>query len=90
MEEKRKQVIAQCRVVAHLASVLSTIHQEHAAIVLDNIKSEDIIDSIGKRTARMMEDLGEWVDSMDAVEPTDEWMNRIFLKARDMYPVEVE
>lgn len=90
MEEKRKQVIDQCRVVAHLANVLSTIHQQYAAIVVDNIKSEDLIDDIGRRTARMMEEFGEWINSMDAVEPKDEWVNRVFLKARDMYPVEVE
>lgn len=75
--EKRKQVADQCKVVAHLATVLAKVHLDYEELIQHG-SMESILDTIGKRTARFMEDLGDALNGMDACTEEDDWTQPIF------------
>ena len=84
--ERREQVRLQCRAVAHLAKVLSSVFADYermfAAGALDGL-----IDHVGDRSAGIMETLGDILNDMDAVgEPEDAWISPVFEKAHQMWP----
>lgn len=86
-EEKRKQVADQCKVVAHLATVLTEINSTNEAMIREGSLAR-ILDIIGRRTAYQMEQLGDMLNAMDAAEEEDEWMDPIFEKAHQLWPQE--
>ena len=87
LDEKRKQVSDQCRVVEHLATALAQINSYYAKMFgPDNPGADEILDQVGNRTARHMELLGNILSGMDAVEEEDRWTDSIFHKAHEMYP----
>jgi hypothetical protein len=84
-EEKRKQVANQCRVVAHLATVLAGVRADYVKII-ESGHMDRLLDQIGDETARQMEDLGDIINGMDAVDEEDEWENPIFKEAQQLWP----
>jgi hypothetical protein len=77
--EKRSQVIDQCKVVAHLADVLAKVHRDYEMLFVDG-KFDNLIDQVGRRTAGIMDDLGDILNGMDAVSADDDWTYPIFEK----------
>ncbi len=87
-EETMKQIVDQCKVVAHLARALATVHDDYATIFASGDKGpQDIADSVGRRTARIMETLGDILNGMDAVSDGDEWTSPIFREANRLWLV---
>lgn len=89
LSDKKKQVAAQCRVVAHLASVLADVHKDYKKIVEAEI-DDGFIDRVGKRTASYMDQLGDMLNAMDIVSDGDAWTNPIFEAAHKLWPREEE
>jgi TRAP-type uncharacterized transport system substrate-binding protein len=84
--ELMKQISDQCRVVAHMARALAEIHDDYATIFVSGDKGpEDIADLVGKRTASLMETLGDILNGMDAVTEEDEWTHPIFREANRLW-----
>lgn len=84
-EEKRKQVAAQCRAVAHMAKALAQVHSDKAIIIDHGPYSP--IDFVGKQTAHLMEVLGDTLNGMDAIDPDeDDWMTPVFREAQRLWP----
>lgn len=83
-KEQSEQVLAQCRVVAHLATVLAGIHSDY--VKLQEAGAPMATDVVGERTAAFMELLGEMVNSMDASTDEDEWTASVFEEARRLWP----
>lgn len=71
LTDKQNQVIAQCKAVAHLASALAKIHNESADIYAQ-LDEPPTLDIVGERTAFFMEQLGDWLNEMDAVSEEDD------------------
>lgn len=87
-DEKRKQVIDQCRVVHHMATVLAKMyHPSHLPSYYSGDAGSTLLDLAGLRTASMMESLGNILNGIDAVEDDDEWIDPIFDRAREMFPL---
>jgi hypothetical protein len=88
IERKRQQVADQCRVVAHLCAALAQVCREQEAVYRGG-HADQILDIVGERTARQMELLGNELNNMDAVDDAeDAWMDPIFDRAHEMFPVE--
>lgn len=85
-EDIRSQVIAQCKVVSHLATALAGLYGDYA-VLMESTGSTDILDQVGGRTASIMEALGNMLNGVDAVDVTDEWVNPIFAEAQRLWPV---
>lgn len=86
---KAQQVAQQCKVVEELAHVIADIHHNyHRAFSKHPESVEAIVDIVGKRSARLMEAFGNILNGMDAAEEQHEWMDPIFRKAQEMFPVE--
>jgi hypothetical protein len=83
-EDKRKQVADQCRVVAHMARVLASIHEHHGRTV--SARPYELTDMIGDQTTALMETLGDILNGMDAVSEEDEWVNSILAEAVRLWP----
>lgn len=90
MTDPRLQQIAdQCRVVAHLAGVLAGVHEDYAKMFANPESAASIAgiaDMVGNRTAQLMEELGDVLNGMDAVDEGDEWTEPVFDKAHEMFP----
>lgn len=87
-DEKRKQVIDQCRVVHHMATVLATMyHPSQLPSYYSSDAGSTLLDIVGLRTASMMEVLGNILNGMDAVEKDDEWVDPIFERAHKIFPL---
>ncbi|KTS02521.1 hypothetical protein SB2_25575 [Methylobacterium radiotolerans] len=84
-EDLSKQVADQCRVVAHLASVLATVHRDYASLI-ERGGLPDSLDRIGQRTADLMERLGEALNGMDATSKDDGWTYPVFREAQRLFP----
>ncbi|AZO45916.1 hypothetical protein EJ076_34955 [Mesorhizobium sp. M7D.F.Ca.US.005.01.1.1] len=85
--ELMKQIANQCRVVAHLADALSGIHHDYERMYLGEVSegAKDIADIVGKRTAQIMETLGDILNGMDAVTEEDDWTHPIFREANRLW-----
>ncbi len=85
-EEKREQVAKQCEVVAHLARALAQVHIDYVSM-FGNARFDVLIEIIGKRTAYLMETLGDALNNMDAVDAdADGWTFPIFETAQRLWP----
>ena len=84
----RAQVLAQCRVVAHLALNLADLYVDYAKLFEQPSSADDLIDQVGERTASFMEKLGDMLNATDAVSEDDAWVNPIFEAAHRLWPQE--
>ena len=80
-EERQRQVLEQCRCVAALARAIAEIHEQ-----LSKHVDANIVDIVGKRTARIMEYLGDELNNMDAATPEDSVWDSTFTNAHLLYP----
>lgn len=87
-EEKREQVAAQCKAVAHMAQSLMEVHLDYERMFQRGNSVNSLIDIVGNRTASFMEQLGDMLNAMDACEEEDKWMTPIFKKAQELWPQE--
>lgn len=79
----RRQVADQCRVVAHLARAIAEVHEVKAKSLETGSQGADqIAEFAGERTARLMENLGDVLNGMDAVTEEDDWTTPIFQEAQ--------
>lgn len=88
MDAKRKQVADQCRAVVHLCKALAEVNEDQARMFDDEACPglDRLVDSIGNRTARHMELLGNILNGMDANDEADDWLDPIFEKAHQLFP----
>lgn len=88
IQQKRKQVADQYRVVAHLAKALMDVHAQLAPVIECGAGAVDtILDIQGKRSAPIMECLGNILNDMDAVDgEEDAWTASIFAEAQRLFP----
>ena len=83
----KQQVLDQYRVVAHLAKQLSIVHEQSAEHWALAPLDEMMIDMLGQRSASIMEELGDILNGMDAVDPAqDGWCDPIFHAAQNAWP----
>jgi hypothetical protein len=85
----REQIADQCKVVAALADIISKVNSDYERMLRDpecGPRMGGILDIVGKRTACLMEYLGDTLDGMDAVTDEDAWMTPIFEKAHELFP----
>ena len=85
-EKTKEQVIAQSRVVAHLAKQLMIAHEETAQVYESGEMSAVLIDIVGNRTAAAMEALGDILNGMDAVDEVEGWVDPVFEAAQELWP----
>lgn len=82
----RKQVAAQCKAVAHMASAVASVHADKAKM-LEAGRLNGIHDFVGWHTAHLMEKLGNILNGMDAHDPDeDDWLEPIFAEAQRLWP----
>ena len=86
MSDKQQQVIAQCKAVAHLADALATVHRGTETLLVSGACPPGHLDSIGQRTAECMETLGDMLNSLDASDDSDSWMEPVFAEAQRLWP----
>lgn len=87
MSKTREQVVAQCRVVAHLARQIAVVHEQKAEAYASLNMSDGLIDVVGSETASFMEALGDILNGMDAVdEKEDRWVDPVFEAAHATWP----
>lgn len=85
-EAKAKQVALQCRVVRLLCANVSEAHKGYAEMLAVGCGPASL-ESIGRRSARVMEALLHVVQAMDAPEDEDDdWMKPVFEQARRLFP----
>ena len=85
-EARAKQVALQCRVVRLLCASVSEAHKGYAEMLAVGC-SPASFESIGRRSARVMEAMRGVLQAMDAPEDEDEeWMLPVFEQARRMFP----
>ena len=85
-EAKAKQVALQCRVVRLLCATASEAHKGYAEMLAVGC-SPASLESIGRRSARVMEAMLGVMRAMDAPEDEDEeWMHPVFEQARRLFP----
>lgn len=89
-EEKRAQVIAQCKVVVHLATALANVHSDKAQL-LKTGRLDDLIEMNGERSASIMETLADILNGMDAVDAEeDAWTDPVFKLAHQLWPSQAQ
>ncbi|KQS81733.1 hypothetical protein ASG32_03000 [Methylobacterium sp. Leaf361] len=84
-ENLSRQVADQCRVVAHLATAIAKVHSDYAALIEAGAMS-DLHERIGRRTASLMERLGDALNGMDATSADDDWTYPVFREAQRLFP----
>lgn len=83
----KEQVLAQCRVVAHLAKQIAMVHEQKAEAYDSMTMDAGLIDIVGKMSANAMEVLGNVLNGMDAVdEDEDAWTYPVFEVAHVTWP----
>lgn len=84
----REQVVAQYRVVAHLARQIALVHEQMAETYAhpDTTMRDSFLDLIGQQTAQRMEGLGNMLNAMDAVTEEDAWCDPVFRVAHATWP----
>jgi hypothetical protein len=83
--DKRTQVAMQCAAVRHLAAVLADINGDYARLTAAGL-NDRILDIVGRRTANLMETLGDILNGMDATDEADAWLRPIFEEAHRLWP----
>lgn len=86
-DEKRIQVLNQCKVVVALAEIIAGIRKNYV-VLLEDPDCILPLDIIGKMTAVQMERLGDIINGMDAATEEDGWMAPVFKMAQKLWPVE--
>lgn len=88
-QNKRDQIVEQCRVIEHLAKAVAGVHKDLIGIYGHSKFSESDLywDIAGSRTAAFMEQLGDMLNAMDACDPEDDWVNPVFVEAQRLWPV---
>lgn len=88
--ETMAQIQAQCKAVAHMASVIANLHTDKAKLFTECPEAmQDIADFTGARTASLLETLGDILNGMDAVDSDEDgWINPIILEAQKRWPAE--
>lgn len=87
MDERRKQVAEQCKVVAHLATAIAEVYRAKALNFASEAKGPDeLIELVGNWSAAHMEMLGDILNGMDAADDADEWTDSIFREAQRLWP----
>jgi hypothetical protein len=81
----RQQIAAQCKAVAHLARAIAWVYDDYAA-VFNGVGMPTIAETVGRRSAYLMETLGNILNGMDAVGKEDAWMDPIFEEAQRRWP----
>ena len=89
-EDKRQQVLDQCKAVHHMAMVIMKLYEPSQLPSIYAAPNCTVLDIAGRRTAELMEFLGDTLNGMDAVEYGDDWMTPIFERAHQMFPVRQE
>lgn len=84
-DERREQIAKQCDAVAHMATILAGICRLYAASWREG-EMEGLEDIVGARTTYQMDVLGNMLNSMDAIDETDAWMEPIFAAAHRLWP----
>lgn len=86
MSEKREQVAKQCEAVAHMATALAKVNTDYASMFRGGCM-DNLTEIVGRRTAHLMEVLGNILNNMDAVDAKEyEWMNPVFKEAQRLWP----
>lgn len=87
VEKTKEQVIAQSRVVAHLAKQIAIVHEQTSDAYNSVDMSPTLIDLVGNRTASAMEALGDILNGMDAVDDDEDgWTAPVFEAAQKLWP----
>lgn len=76
-DPKREQLIKQCDAVRHMAEAIARIHGDYGKMFRSGA-ADQLIDQVGKRTARLMETLGDVLNGIDAVTEEDDWLKPVF------------
>ena len=84
-EDLRKQVADQCRVVAHLATAIAKVHADYAQLA-EAPAFDSILEQVGRRSASLMERLGDVLNGMDATSADDDWTYPVFREAQRRFP----
>lgn len=86
MTEKREQVAKQCEAVAHMATALAKLNADYAELFRHGAM-DSLTEIVGRRTAYLMETLGDILNGMDAVDPEqDAWLDPVFAEAQRLWP----
>lgn len=85
-----EQIADQCRVVAHLARQIASVHEQMEPYYAAGPMSPFLLDLVGNRTARLMETLGDVLNGMDAVDESDAWTASVFRIAQATWPQPAE
>jgi hypothetical protein len=84
---KREQVALQCEAVARLASDLAGVRQDYAKLIRLGLV-DDLLDLVGRETARQMEMLGDELNGMDAVGEDRTSLTPVFAEAQRLWPTQ--
>lgn len=82
--DMRQQVANQYEVVAHLASAIARVHRQIEPVIRGG-SMDHLLPMIGERSARLMDQLGDILNGMDAVTATDLWTDPVFEKAHAVF-----
>jgi hypothetical protein len=89
IEEKRQQLLDQCRVVEHLAKQIARLYSPtQLPAYYAHDAANEILDIAGGQSAGIMETLGDLLSNLDGVTEEDEWTDPIFHRAHEMFPQE--
>ena len=73
-------------VVAHLATQVMTIARETAALARHSGDEKTVSPLLEFSMRPMMECLGDLLNGLDAVEPSDSWTNAVFKELHRRFP----
>lgn len=86
IEAKRHQAAHQCRVIVYLATAIARIETDMLQMIAHG-RMDGAIDFTGELSHRLMNTLGDVLNNMDAADDADKWMDLVFEKAREMFPL---
>ena len=88
MSEQRvfvEQVADQCAAVAHMAKSIAGVYSDYAEAFRTG-HLDKCAPQVGKRTAELMERLGDILNGMDAVTEEDDWITPVLEEAQRLWP----
>ena len=83
---RAEQVQRQYQAIARLARALAEVHEDIAPAVTH--MKPGMVEMIGKRSADIMETLGDILNGMDAVVEEDADLDPVFDMAHQMFPLD--